>query len=202
MAKTSEPTFSNYDNNTINLNYNLEPDLTSNSVADYRLKIQNNNILLQKYIKLSQKTRYKILNNNNNNQTENAKNDKLEISPDSGKKLTENAENDKLEIPPDSGKKLTAQKGVNYGPSGKETWYNLDMSGVIYLMNNLGYSSKDYPYWIRKDGCKMFGDYIMVAANLKYRPKGTILECSLGTAIVVDTGDLEPHQLDIAVNWH
>lgn len=182
MAKTSEPTFSSYDDNTINLNYNLEPDLTSNPVIDYKLKTQNDDILMQKYIELSQKTRYKILNSSNNQ--------------------TENAKNDKLEIPPDSGKKLTARKGVNYGPSGKETWYNLDMSGVIYLMNSLGYSSKDYPYWVREDGCKMFGDYIMVAANLEYRPKGTILECSLGTAIVVDTGDLEPHQLDIAVNWY
>lgn len=110
-------------------------------------------------------------------------------------------EKPELIIPPDSGEKLTARKGVNYGPSGKETWYNLDMDGVIYLMNHLGYSSEDYPYWVREDGCKMFGDYIMVAADLDYRPKGTILECSLGPAIVVDTGDLEPHQLDIAVDW-
>lgn len=110
-------------------------------------------------------------------------------------------EKPELIIPPDSGEKLTARKGVNYGPSGKETWYNLDMGGVIYLMNHLGYSSEDYPYWVREDGCKMFGDYIMVAADLDYRPKGTILECSLGPAIVVDTGDLEPHQLDIAVDW-
>lgn len=108
---------------------------------------------------------------------------------------------DKLIIPPDSGEILTARKGVNYGPSGKETWYNLDMSGVRYLMNHLGYTYEEYPYWIREDGCKMFGDYIMVAADLNFRPKGTILECSLGTAMVVDTGDLEPYQLDIAVNW-
>lgn len=98
-------------------------------------------------------------------------------------------------------KKLTAEKGVNYGPSGKETWYDLDMSGCVYLMNCLGYSSEDYPYWIREDGCKMFGEYIMAAADLDVRPKGTIIECSLGTAIVVDTGRLEPYQLDIAVDW-
>lgn len=106
-----------------------------------------------------------------------------------------------IERNPAGTSKLTARKGVNDGPSGKETWYNLDMSGCIYLMNCLGYSSEDYPYWVREDGCKMFGDYVMVAADLSIRPKGTILECSLGTAIVVDTGDLDPYQLDIAVNW-
>ena len=71
-------------------------------------------------------------------------------------------------------------------------------------MRNLGYSEEEYPYWIREDGVKMFGDYIMVAANLDIRPKGTILECSLGTAIVCDTGDFaktNKTQLDIAVDW-
>ena len=50
----------------------------------------------------------------------------------------------------------------------------------------------------------MVGRYIMVAANLKTRPKGTILETSLGTAIVVDTGTFVkkfPNGIDIAVNW-
>ena len=97
---------------------------------------------------------------------------------------------------------ITPRKGVNQGPNGKETWYNLDMSGVRYLMNHLGYTYEDYPYWVREDGAKMFGDYIMVAADLSIWPKGTILECSLGMAMVVDTGDLEPYQLDIAVNWY
>lgn len=100
-----------------------------------------------------------------------------------------------------SGPMLDRKLGVNYGPQGKETWYNLDMSGVCYLMDYLGYSYEDYPYWVREDGVKMFGDYVMVAADLNIWPKGTILECSLGTAMVVDTGDLEPYQLDIAVDW-
>ena len=96
---------------------------------------------------------------------------------------------------------LTPRKGVNQGPTGKETWYNMDMTGVLYLMNHLGYTYEEYPYWIREDGVKMFGNYVMAAADLSIFPKGTIVESSLGTAMIVDTGDLEPYQLDIAVNW-
>lgn len=99
---------------------------------------------------------------------------------------------------------LTKQAGVFSGPSGKETYYNLNMSGVISIMRSMGYDEATYPYWVRDDGVKMFGDYVMVAANLDIRPKGTILECSLGTAMVVDTGGFaasNPTQLDIRVNW-
>ena len=105
---------------------------------------------------------------------------------------------------PNHNNHITKRGGVYNGPSGKETYYNLPMQGVIRIMRNLGYSEEEYPYWIRKDGVKMFGDYIMVAANLDIRPKGTILECSLGTAIVCDTGDFaktNKTQLDIAVDW-
>lgn len=103
-----------------------------------------------------------------------------------------------------TGPHITPESGVFNGPSGFETYYNLDMSGCIYYMRLLGYSEADYPYWVREDGAKMFGPYIMVAANLNIRPKGTIVACSLGTAIVVDTGGFaysNPTQLDIAVAW-
>lgn len=99
---------------------------------------------------------------------------------------------------------LTPSGGVFNGPSGRETYYNLDMSNVIRYMRELGYSEEEYPYWVRDDGCKMFGDYIMVAANWDIRPRGTILETSLGTAIVVDTGSFiytYPEGVDIAVAW-
>lgn len=99
---------------------------------------------------------------------------------------------------------LTAYAGVYNGPSGKETYYNLDMSRVVSIMRSMGYSEEDYPYWIRDDGVKMLGPYVMVAAELSTRPKGTILESSLGTAIVVDTGGFasgNPTQLDIATAW-
>lgn len=100
---------------------------------------------------------------------------------------------------------LTRSAGVFSGPSGRETYYNLNMNGVVRIMRSLGYSESDgWVYWVREDGVKMFGNYVMVAADLSRRPNGTILECSLGTAIVVDTGSFvasNPNQLDIAVAW-
>lgn len=100
--------------------------------------------------------------------------------------------------------RITEESGICYGPSGKETYYNLPMDGVIYLMRSLGFSEKEYPYWVRNDGVKMFGEYVMVAANLQIRPKGTIVETSLGTGMVCDTGEFafdNKYQLDIAVDW-
>ena len=64
---------------------------------------------------------------------------------------------------------LTKSAGVYNGPSGKETYYNLNMSGVVSIMRSMGYSEEEYPYWVREDGCKMLGDYIMVAANFSIR---------------------------------
>ena len=96
------------------------------------------------------------------------------------------------------GPKLTRAGGVNQGPSGKETYYNLNMSGVVSIMRDMGNSD---PYWVREDGVKMLGDYVMVAADLQEHPRGSIVESSLGTSIVVDTGYLAKDQLDIAVAW-
>lgn len=100
-----------------------------------------------------------------------------------------------------SGQILTASLGVVEGPSGTETYYNLDMTGVIEIMSEHGFQ---YEYWIRDDGVKMFGQYVTVAADLNIRPRGTILPTSLGTAIVCDTGTFaytDPYKLDIAVSW-
>jgi len=96
---------------------------------------------------------------------------------------------------------LSAGKGVVYGPSGKETYYNLNMTGVVSIMRGIGNEDE---YWVRDDGCKMLGDYIMVAANLKLRPRGSIVEPSLGKGIVCDTGGFarkNPTQIDIATTW-
>ena len=99
---------------------------------------------------------------------------------------------------------LTASLGVFNGPSGREKWYNLDMGGVVDIMRHMGYDEVFYPYWIREDGVKMLGDYVMVAANVSVRPKGTVLETSLGRALVCDAcaeANGEPTLLDIAVSW-
>lgn len=98
----------------------------------------------------------------------------------------------------------TPQNGGVMGPSGQETYYNLYMGNCIAKMRSLGYSEEEYPYWIRDDGAKMLGHYVMVAANWQIRPLGTILETSIGWGIVVDTGDFveySPRGIDLAVDW-
>lgn len=99
---------------------------------------------------------------------------------------------------------LTKSGGVFQGPSGKETYYNLPMGNIVTEMRNKGYTVEEYPYWVREDGAKMLGKYVMCGAYLGTRPKGTILETSLGMAIVVDTGPFaykNPTALDMAVDW-
>lgn len=95
--------------------------------------------------------------------------------------------------------------GVNFGPSGFETWYNLPMGGLFkYFGDEIGYGIEDC--WVRWDGVKMCGEYVMVASDLKNRKRGSLVETSLGTGIVVDynghidiSGDWT--DLDIAVAW-
>ena len=102
------------------------------------------------------------------------------------------------------GETWNTYKGLNMnGPSGPETGYNLPMEGVVYLMRQAGYTEEEWPYWIREDGMRMFGDYVMVGAYLPLRPKGTILPTSRGMGIVVDTGYFAygQYQLDLAYAW-
>ena len=100
-----------------------------------------------------------------------------------------------------TGAKLTPSAGVFQGPSGKETYYNLPMQGVVSIAKSMGIEGD---YWVRDDGVKMYGDYVMVAANLSIRPRGSLIQTSLGMGIVLDTGGFassNPTQLDIATNW-
>ncbi len=99
---------------------------------------------------------------------------------------------------------ITKERGGCMGPSGRETYYNLRMDNCVAYMRELGYDELEYPYWIRDDGAKMLGLYVMCAADWSHRPKGTLLETSLGTAIVVDTGEFVkdyPNGVDLAVDW-
>ena len=98
---------------------------------------------------------------------------------------------------------LTARAGTVMGPSGKETYYNLPMQGVVRIMRNMGFSESEYSYCVRDDGVKMFGSYVMCACNLSVHPRGSLVETSLGTGICVDTGGFakhNPYQIDIATN--
>lgn len=96
---------------------------------------------------------------------------------------------------------LTASGGVYYGPNGKETYYNLNMSGVVDIMRGMGNNDN---YWVREDGAKMLGDYVIVAADLNKYPRGSIVDTSFGQGIVCDTGSFTQNsdtQLDIATDW-
>ena len=89
-----------------------------------------------------------------------------------------------------------AAGGIKYlGKDGritKETWCDLNPNNLARLMRKQGI---DLDYWIREDGVYMYGDYVMVAADIphmdgtqqaaEYR-KGDLVETSLGTGMVVD----------------
>ncbi len=100
---------------------------------------------------------------------------------------------------------LTPRAGVNYFDDGltihKETYYNLNMKRVI---NNA--VSKGIPgiYQERADGVKTYNNLVIVAANQRRHPYGSIVMTSLGPGIVLDTGTFaktNPEQYDIAVTW-
>lgn len=101
-----------------------------------------------------------------------------------------------------SGKKLNARVGTVNGPSGRETYYNLPMSRVVSMMHSRGYNGD---YWVRDDGAKMLGQYVMVAANLSIHPRGSVVPTTLGYGIVCDTGGFAHNgsgvALDVATNW-
>lgn len=118
--------------------------------------------------------------------------------------ITTTTKNTSVAVNDWTGPVLSKSKGVVYGPSGKETYYNLNMNSVVSAMRNMGFNEQDYPYWVRDDGVKMLGSYVIVAANYNIRPKGSIIQTSLGNAIVCDTGGFaqsNPTQVDIAVTW-
>lgn len=100
-----------------------------------------------------------------------------------------------------AGPQLSPKLGTIQGPSGKETYYNLDMVQVVIRAHQLGFEGD---YWIRNDGVKMLGDYIICACAFSIRPIGTIVETSLGDGICLDTGTFaysDPYLIDIATSW-
>lgn len=92
-----------------------------------------------------------------------------------------------------NGSGLTKQGGVNWHNGNKETYYNLDMSGVVSNAQSMGIQGE---YWVRDDGVKMYGDKVIVAAQMD---KGTVIDTSLGTGIVLDY--CPAGTVDIAVTW-
>lgn len=104
-------------------------------------------------------------------------------------------------VPDPDGSVITPRGGINYYFDQYETYYNLPMDGVIRIARAHGIGGE---YWEREDGAKMLGEYIMLATNNSVYPIGTLVPCSLGMGISLDTGSFaarNPYQVDIAVTW-
>lgn len=108
-----------------------------------------------------------------------------------------------IAVPDYQGGVLTPTIGTIIGPSGKETYYNLDMSGVVANSHREGIEGD---YWVREDGVKMIGDNILAACDISgaVHNRYDLVSTSLGTAICADTGTFalsDPTQIDIATAW-
>lgn len=104
-------------------------------------------------------------------------------------------------VPDPDGSVITKRGGINYYFDQYETYYNLPMGGVVKIARAHGIGGE---YWVRSDGAKMLGDYIMLATNNDIYPIGTLVPTSLGMGISLDTGSfasVRPYQVDIAVDW-
>ena len=96
---------------------------------------------------------------------------------------------------------LNPTSGINNFNGHTESYYNLPMDGVIQQARNFGIEGE---YWIRDDGIKMYGDYVICACNRDIYPLGSLVETSFGTGISLDTGSFiawNPGNVDIATSW-
>ena len=88
----------------------------------------------------------------------------------------------------------TDSKGVTH----RETYYDLNMNGVMGACGGGGYT-------VRADGAKVDKDgYILIAANLGNYPRCSLVETSMGIGRVYDTGGFavrHPHGFDLATDW-
>lgn len=94
---------------------------------------------------------------------------------------------------------LTARAGRITFENHPETYYNLRMDYVCQRATNLGIQGQ---YSVREDGCKMFGEYIIVATDWEVHPYGSLVNTSRGMGIVLDHhSDKNKNTVDIATNW-
>ena len=94
---------------------------------------------------------------------------------------------------------LTSQLGRISFLDHTETYYNLKMNRICSKA-----IERQIPgfYWERPDGCKMWGDKIIVAADFNLHPYGSTVLTSLGEGIVLDTGSFKDRTtIDIATTW-
>lgn len=102
------------------------------------------------------------------------------------------------------GSGLTQSRGAQFytdskGVSHRETYYDLNMRVVMQSCGQGG------QYSVRPDGAKVDAQgYIIVAANYGNYPKCSLVETSLGTGKVYDTGGFAtryPYGFDLATDW-
>ncbi len=93
---------------------------------------------------------------------------------------------------------LTASLGRITFNGHTETWYDLPMDRVILNAQQAGIPCE---YWIREDGTKMFGQWVIVASHPSVT-RFSFVETSLGTGIVLDRHTCPDTDLiDIATDW-
>ena len=94
---------------------------------------------------------------------------------------------------------LTAKLGRIQFEGHDETWYNLPMSNVIERSDAaIGLSDM---YWIREDGVKMYGQWVICAAHPS-KIRYSRIQTSLGEGIILDTHKCSDTELiDIATEW-
>lgn len=94
---------------------------------------------------------------------------------------------------------LTARAGRITYNGHSETWYDLKMDYVCQRANAIGIEGN---YWVRDDGVKMFGPWVILAADWNIHPYGCVLETSRGYGMVLDTHGAKDRELiDIATDW-
>lgn len=98
--------------------------------------------------------------------------------------------------------------GYHYydGPSGREGYYTGSAYFAVKAARARGFSERDYPYHVTKDTkLKMLGPYIICAADFHRYPPCSIVDTSLGKAIVLDTigsSGLATRDIDILTAWY
>ena len=93
---------------------------------------------------------------------------------------------------------LTASLGrVTYNGH-TETWYDLPMQNVIQRAQDIGIPAES---WIREDGVKMFGPWVIVASHPS-KTRYSLVQTSLGEGIILDRHEMPDTELyDIATDW-
>ena len=96
---------------------------------------------------------------------------------------------------------LTPKGGVFNNPETgyTEKYYNLSMRRVVRRAQDMGIPAE---YWVRDDGVKMFGPWVIVAAHPSVT-RYTRVQTSLGEGIVLDYHTVKDGRtlLDIATTW-